>query len=87
MDLIDLIDLILLVLIIFYETGLNTKIYTLFKRKVICKHENIGEGWFIQQVRFRKCEDCGETEVEGSGIHSFVKLTNSTYTNHRYRGE
>ena len=62
------------------------KLSTLIKIKT-CNHENIGEGWFVQQVRWRKCEDCGDTEVEGIGQIPFKKLVNKKYTNQRYRGK
>lgn len=56
-----------------------------------CPHKNIGEGWFIQGVRFRKCDDCGELETEKAGCEMdykapFTILVNEKYTNQRYKG-
>jgi len=61
-------------------------------KRQTCTHNHIGEGWIVQGVRFRHCDDCGETEVEKAGCemdykHPFTKLVNNKYTNQRYRGE
>ena len=60
-----------------------SNLFKFFKRKLICKHKTIGEGWFVQGVRFRECSDCGEVEIEGTGKHSFTKLVNEEYTHNR----
>jgi hypothetical protein len=54
-------------------------------KKKTCIHKNIEEGWFVQGVRFRECNDCGETEVESHERYPFTKLVNAKYTNHRKR--
>lgn len=30
-----------------------------FLKRFFCKHKQYEEGWFIQQVKFRECKNCG----------------------------
>ena len=63
---------------------LINKISTWVKKKT-CIHKNIEEGWFVQGVRFRQCNDCDEREIESTGRYSFTKLVNAKYSNQRKR--
>ena len=44
------------------------------KAKPACKLHVIEEGWFVQQVRFRRCINCAQFETEG-WQNGYEKLT------------
>lgn len=45
-------------------------------KKRTCQHpiEKIEEGWFVQQVRFRRCSECGLSEVSSPDVDGEYKI-------------
>lgn len=47
----------------------------IFFKRIFCNHLQYDEGWFVQQVKVRKCKNCELTEIQD--INGFTKILNS----------